>query len=94
VETYSSIGKSKESAVAPKCSCKPVLVCEDEPFNYHTFQYILKSLNFDSDWACNGKEGVEMFAKSFECCPYKIVFMDCAMPVLNGYGANEKIIQF
>jgi len=35
-----------------------------------------------------------MFAKSFECCPYKIVFMDCAMPVLNGYGANEKIIKF
>ena len=32
-----------------------------------------------------------MFIKSFECCPYKIVFMDCAMPIMDGYRANEEI---
>lgn len=88
------MSRSIELLEVKNCNCKPVLVCEDDTFNYEAFQYLLGCHNLESDWAEDGQEGVEMFKKSFKCCPYKVVFMDLGLPKMNGYEANKAIQEF
>ena len=44
-------------------------------------------LGYEVDIANNGEEAVKMFTEK----DYDLVFMDCQMPVLDGYGATEEI---
>jgi len=34
-----------------------------------------------------------MVEKSLKCCPYRLIFMDCFMPIMNGYRATSEIIK-
>jgi len=45
-------------------------------------------LPFEVDTAMNGKEAVEKYTQSLACCPYRIVFMDLNMPIMNGIEAT------
>ena len=47
--------------------------------------------NVESDGAQNGQIALEMVKKSFDCCPYKIVFMDVNMPIMGGLQATHEI---
>jgi CheY-like chemotaxis protein len=47
----------------------------------------LKKLGCDVDIANNGVETLELWDKR----PYDVIFMDCQMPVLDGYEATERI---
>lgn len=38
-----------------------------------------------SDEAHDGEEAYEKVVNSFKCCGYKLVLMDCNMPVLDGF---------
>lgn len=67
-----------------------VLVAEDNTVNQKVARQYLTRLGFTVDIAQNGQEAVEMFKKS----KYDLVFMDCQMPVLNGYQATDEIKRY
>ncbi len=70
-------------AAAGKCA----LIVDDIPVNQKLLVLQLKRLNFATDIANNGQEALNRLAK-FD---YDIVFMDCDMPVMNGYDATIAI---
>jgi signal transduction histidine kinase/CheY-like chemotaxis protein len=66
---------------------KEVLVCEDNEVNLKITLSILKKFNIIADFAKNGKEAINKFTLK----QYTLIFMDCMMPVLDGYEATKKI---
>jgi CheY-like chemotaxis protein len=64
-----------------------ILVVEDNAINQRVLVAMLKNLGYQSDVAANGREAVGMLEK----IAYRAVFMDCWMPVLDGYQATEEI---
>lgn len=64
-----------------------ILIVEDHPVNQQLFKTILQKIGYQSDTASNGLEAV----KAVEKAPYNLIFMDCQMPVMNGYEATRKI---
>jgi CheY-like chemotaxis protein len=70
-------------------------------FNIMTLQCILENgFNVSSDKALNGKEAVESVINRINkdpcLCPrngsgYKLIFMDCNMPVMDGFQATAEI---
>ncbi|GJP65200.1 hypothetical protein CLOP_g22106 [Closterium sp. NIES-67] len=63
------------------------LIAEDNAVNQMVILRMLKSLGVVSDVASNGAEAV----RACEAKEYDVVFMDCHMPVMDGYEATEKI---
>ena len=66
---------------------KEILVCEDNEVNLKIMLSILKKFNINADLAKNGKEAINKFMLK----KYELIFMDCMMPVLDGYEATKKI---
>ena len=64
-----------------------VLVVEDNVTNQEVAQGMLKKFGLQSDIAINGKEALQ----ALESEPYDLVFMDCQMPVMDGYEASRHI---
>ncbi|MCG8669263.1 MAG: response regulator [Pseudomonadales bacterium] len=64
-----------------------ILIVEDNPVNQQVMKGILSKLGYHSMIAGNGQEAVEMVgAESID-----FIFMDCQMPVMDGYEATHKI---
>lgn len=63
------------------------LVIEDNAVNQKVLAGILKKLNVDSVLACNGLEGADICNEQ----EFDIVFMDCQMPVMDGFESTRKI---
>lgn len=66
-----------------------VLVVEDNTVNQKVAQGLLKKFGLQVDLAANGEEAI----KSLETLPFDLVFMDCQMPVMDGYEATKQIRQ-
>ncbi len=66
-----------------------ILVAEDNKFNQIVTTKILTKLGCRVDLAENGKEAVSMLQDANT--PYDLVFMDCHMPVMDGYEATKII---
>ncbi|WP_394246577.1 response regulator [Vibrio profundi] len=64
-----------------------VLVVEDSLVNQQVAKMMLSKLGLSVDIAENGLIGVDMY-KLYE---YELVFMDCQMPVLDGFEATKQI---
>ena len=64
-----------------------VLVVEDDPVNQLVVVEMLKKLGCDVDVAENGEAG----HRAVHAGHYDIVFMDCHMPVLDGFEATRRI---
>jgi len=64
-----------------------VLVVDDNFTNQMVAQFILEDFGLDVEFAANGEEAVI----ALESLPYDLVFMDCQMPVLDGYEATASI---
>jgi len=66
-----------------------VLVVEDNPVSQLLAAEVLKRLGCQVDVVSNGVEAVE----SYRQMPYKLIFMDCNMPVMDGLEATQRIRQ-
>ena len=73
------------------CKCPKILIVDDDTFNLTALDQILSKLKYMCDWALNGKEAVEKIkARQVNRCgdackQYKMMFLDCQMPILNGF---------
>ncbi|CAI5967967.1 unnamed protein product [Closterium sp. NIES-64] len=65
------------------------LVVEDNAVNRMVVVRLLRSLKVACDVAEDGSKAVQACAR---CC-YDIIFMDCHMPVMDGFEATERIRQ-
>lgn len=74
-----------------KDSLKPrILLVEDNDINRKIVIAYLKRYNLSCDIAENGEEAVKAVMKK----AYDIVFMDCQMPIMDGYESTAKIREF
>ena len=64
-----------------------VLVVEDNTINRMLSQRYLKNLKADVETAEDGREAVNMANRSV----YDLIFMDCQMPVMDGFQATREI---
>jgi PAS domain S-box-containing protein len=63
------------------------LIVDDNKNNRDVLQMFISSLGGESDMARDGSEAVKMVEKA----EYDIIFMDCHMPVMDGFQTIEKI---
>lgn len=83
--------KAAEATEAPP-AVKParqarILVVEDNKMNFEYLNRVLRLNGVECDWAADGEEAVQMARRQ----SYDLVFMDCQMPVLDGYEATRRI---
>jgi len=64
-----------------------VLVVEDDPTNQRVAVSMLEDLGCRVDLAADGEEGIRKWSEQ----SYDLVFMDCYMPVLDGFAATRAI---
>ncbi|CDW73961.1 pas domain s-box protein [Stylonychia lemnae] len=91
------------------CSCstfKDILIVDDNIFNLVTLEAILQlQLKLQVDKATNGLEAVTKVKQRYQdsanikcSCNrqngYKLIFMDCNMPVMDGFQATQQIRDF
>lgn len=79
-----------------------ILIVDDEPFNIIGLTIILQQLKGYSgiksliDTAKNGLDALNTFKKAFKSRKhsYGLIFMDCSMPILDGFESAENIRKF
>ena len=81
-------GATRGIAVDPTRAPR-VLVAEDNPVNQRVAQLMLQRLGCRTDAVDNGLEAV----RRLEAREHDLVFMDCQMPVLDGFDATRQIRQ-
>lgn len=94
IVTHSNINKDKSSFIT-KHSIKEkrfdsrakILVVEDTEINCKLVLKILNNCGLTCDMAYNGKEAIEAINNN----KYDLIFMDCQMPILDGYEATKQI---
>jgi two-component system, sensor histidine kinase len=69
------------------CPIGRILVAEDNLVNREVVVTMLQSLHYDVVIADNGQEAVEALKNE----AFDLVFMDCQMPVMDGYDATRTI---
>ncbi|HEY9703695.1 MAG TPA: ATP-binding protein, partial [Allocoleopsis sp.] len=62
-----------------------ILVAEDNLINQKVILNQLKMLGYQAECVSNGQEALQMVSK----INYDMIFMDCQMPVLDGYEATQ-----
>ena len=67
-----------------------MLVVEDKKDNRDLLKMMLEGLGYTTpDWAENGQQALDKLAEQ----EYDLIFMDCQMPVMDGYLATQEIRQ-
>lgn len=75
----------KDESVLPK-----VLVVDDNALNRKVVGSLLKTLGIVADYAEDGKEAVDKVKKK----KYDVVLMDLIMPVMDGFEASGRILEY
>ena len=64
-----------------------ILLAEDNEVNRQVFLHQLERLGYTAQWVGNGEEAVRRVSSE----RFDIVFMDCQMPVMDGFQATREI---
>jgi signal transduction histidine kinase/CheY-like chemotaxis protein len=92
----SSSSQEEETKLA-ECRCNKILVVDDDCFNILAVQAILKQLKISCDTAYNGEDAINRVIHrsqstcSGACSSYKVILMDCAMPIMDGFEATKHL---
>ncbi len=81
---------SNDSALINSESPNKVLLVEDNEINQEVAAGILEMLDLEADVADNGQIALDML-NSAASPGYAAIFMDCQMPVMDGYEATRRI---
>lgn len=81
-------GEVKKAATLPTMRQR-VLVVEDNRINQQVALGRLENMGFDVHLASNGEEALSIVNKE----SFDLIFMDCQMPVLDGFQATKRIRQ-
>jgi signal transduction histidine kinase/CheY-like chemotaxis protein len=79
------------------CCCNKVLAVDDDCFNLLAIEAIFKQLKIPIDTAFNGVDAIKKVHTRIDnpccesCLPYKVIFMDCAMPIMDGFEATKNL---
>jgi len=68
----------------------PVLLAEDNPFNQELVIELLVDTPFAVTVAENGSEALDLYKRGH----YRVVLMDCQMPVMDGLEASLEIRRY
>jgi len=71
---------------------RKVLIVDDNAFNLQLLGRILEMSHYEFLQAENGEKAVEIYMQNWK--DVVIIFMDCEMPVMNGYDATRQIRKF
>jgi len=79
-----------------RCACPEILIVDDDSFNLAALETIIKPMRFSVQTAFNGQEAYDLVVRRLEGCsinckPYKMIFLDCNMPVMDGYECAKKL---
>jgi CheY-like chemotaxis protein len=72
---------------SPQAGGIRVLVAEDQPVNWMLLQRLLAKRGYAADNAVHGNQVLTML----ETTDYDLVFMDCQMPILDGYATSREV---
>jgi len=89
--TLTSTTSGGNSAASKNCTCRPVLVVDDDAINRMILTTMLEKRGLNCECASDGVEAIEMIRKRREsdCCKaFELVIMDYAMPYMNGPEAT------
>lgn len=78
---------SKSLVLPPKQRKPNILLVEDNEMNRKIVEKVLATKEYSCDCALNGLEALTFIEKK----KYDIIFMDCQMPVMDGYECTRKI---
>ncbi|ETW00225.1 hypothetical protein, variant [Aphanomyces invadans] len=78
-----------ESAVPKQAR---ILVVEDNDFNWEVVKCFLQGDDHYLQWEINGRDAVDAYKAHHDS--FDMIFMDCEMPVMDGYSATQAIRQF
>ena len=82
-----------------ECNCPKVLIVDDDSFNVIALEQILSKLEIPCHAAYNGQQAIEKIVKRQNngcspCCQqYRVVFLDCSMPILDGFETSKLLRQ-
>lgn len=82
----SSIASDMKRPLAHSSTCR-ILVAEDVETNQHIIEEMLHLLGYEVDIAKNGQDALDQYKYG----NYALLFMDCQMPILDGYEATREI---
>ncbi len=91
---YKFISEINLNSSKKLCNCPPVLIVDDCAFNLLVLSKLLDTLMVKCDQANNGDRGVSkalQASKCSNCKGYSLIFMDCEMPVKDGYQASREL---
>ena len=84
--------KQAESKVGYRWKGKPrILLVEDNRINQEVALDLLTDIGLSADVAADGEEALHALAHAPAAHPYRLVLMDCQMPVMDGFLATEAI---
>jgi signal transduction histidine kinase/CheY-like chemotaxis protein/PAS domain-containing protein len=86
--------------ITEECTCARVLVVDDDVFSQEFIRKILDQVHMKANFCFNGNEAVHEVKQRYKsqtcnystpCQGYKLIFMDCNMPIKDGFTASNEI---
>lgn len=80
-----------------ECNCPSILVVDDDVFNITALEMILGKFGIVCSSAFNGQQAINKIRERERnmcmngCGQFKLVFMDCNMPILDGFEATTQL---
>ena len=87
----------RHTTLAINAKVPQILVVDDDVFNISAMALVLEKLGYTCDKAYNGKQAIQKIVEkqhreqiiSSKVKQYRLIFMDCNMPVMDGFEASS-----